>query len=89
MPERASRTISRDHHSPMVSSERATGHRLADEGFLVNTGTQLILVDAGAGSWWGGGALGRLVGSLRSAGYTPEESILSCSRTSIPITSAA
>src|SRR5256885_16646027 len=29
MPERASRTISRDHHSPMVSSERATGHRLA------------------------------------------------------------
>src|SRR5258706_10361094 len=28
-PERASRTTSRDHHSPMVSSERATGHRLA------------------------------------------------------------
>src|ERR1700686_3686803 len=46
---------------------------VSDEGFLVNTGTQLILVDAGAGSWWGGGALGRLVGSLRSAGYTPEE----------------
>jgi glyoxylase-like metal-dependent hydrolase (beta-lactamase superfamily II) len=35
--------------------------------------THLILVDAGAGTWWGGGALGRLVGSLRSAGYTPEE----------------
>jgi len=44
-----------------------------DSGFLVNTGKQLILVDAGAGIWWGGGALGRLVGSLRSAGYTPEE----------------
>src|SRR6202035_4414098 len=29
MPPRASRTMSRDHHSPMVSSERATGHRLA------------------------------------------------------------
>src|SRR4029077_3030440 len=29
MPERASRTMSRDHHSPTVSSERATGHRLA------------------------------------------------------------
>jgi len=27
-------------------------------GFLVNTGKQLILVDAGAGTWWGGGALG-------------------------------
>src|ERR1700726_1487694 len=46
---------------------------VSDEGFVVNTGTQLVLVDAGAGTWWGGGALGRLVGSLRSAGYTPEE----------------
>ncbi len=44
-----------------------------DTGFLVNTGKQLILVDAGAGTWYGGGAFGRLVGSLRSAGYTPEE----------------
>jgi glyoxylase-like metal-dependent hydrolase (beta-lactamase superfamily II) len=42
-------------------------------GFLVNTGKQVILVDAGAGTWFGGGALGRLVASLRSAGYTPEE----------------
>jgi glyoxylase-like metal-dependent hydrolase (beta-lactamase superfamily II) len=46
---------------------------VVDSGFVVNTGQQLILVDAGAGAWWGGGALGRLVGSLRSAGYTPEE----------------
>src|SRR6266853_967044 len=46
---------------------------IVDMGFLVNTGKQLILVDAGAGSWWGGAALGRLAGSLRSAGYTPEE----------------
>src|SRR5260221_3256453 len=46
---------------------------VADTGFLVNTGKQLILVDAGAGSWWGGGALGRLASSLSSAGYTPEE----------------
>ncbi|HET8923752.1 MAG TPA: MBL fold metallo-hydrolase [Candidatus Acidoferrum sp.] len=46
---------------------------VVDSGFLVNTGKQRILVDAGAGSWWGGGALGRLAGSLRSAGYTPEE----------------
>src|ERR1700736_5054749 len=46
---------------------------VSDEGFLVNTGKQRILVDAGAGSWWGGGVLGRLAGSLRSAGYTPEE----------------
>src|SRR5258708_29118571 len=43
---------------------------VVDMGFLVNTGKQLVLVDAGAGTWWGGGALGRLAGSLRSAGYT-------------------
>ena len=41
--------------------------------FVVNTGKELILVDAGAGTWFGGGAFGRLVGSLRSAGYAPEE----------------
>ena len=46
---------------------------VVDGGFMVNTGKQLILVDAGAGTWWGGGVLGRLAGSLRSAGYTPEE----------------
>src|SRR5882672_3297651 len=46
---------------------------VVDSGFLVNTGKQLILVDAGAGTWWGGEALGRLAGSLRSAGYAPEE----------------
>jgi glyoxylase-like metal-dependent hydrolase (beta-lactamase superfamily II) len=44
-----------------------------DTGFLVNTGRQLILVDAGAGMWFGGGALGRLVDSLRGAGYAPEQ----------------
>jgi len=29
---------------------------VADTGFLVNTGKQLILVDVGAGTWWGGPA---------------------------------
>src|SRR5216684_4013122 len=46
---------------------------VGDTGFLVNTGKQVILVDAGAGTWYGGGALGRLVDSLRSAGYAPEQ----------------
>jgi glyoxylase-like metal-dependent hydrolase (beta-lactamase superfamily II) len=44
-----------------------------DTGFLVNTGKQLILVDAGAGTWFGGGSLGRLVDSLHSSGYAPEQ----------------
>jgi glyoxylase-like metal-dependent hydrolase (beta-lactamase superfamily II) len=45
----------------------------ADAGFLVNTGKQLILVDAGAGSWYGRGILGRLEKNLRSGGYSPDE----------------
>src|ERR1700732_3310777 len=54
------------HEDPHVLEASVTG-------FLVNTGKQLILVDAGAGTWYGGGALGRLAGGLRSAGYTAEE----------------
>jgi len=46
---------------------------VGDTGFAVNTGKQLILVDAGAGTWYGGGTLGRLVDSLHSAGYAPEQ----------------
>jgi len=46
---------------------------IADTGFLVNTGKQLILVDVGSGTWFGGGRFGHLVANLRSAGYTPEE----------------
>src|SRR5260370_3576105 len=49
---------------------------VVDMGFLVNTGKQLILVDAGAGTWGGGGALGRLPGSLASAGDTPAECVI-------------
>src|SRR5882757_10325583 len=45
----------------------------ADTGFLVNTGKQVILVDAGSGMWIGGGALGHLASNLQSAGYTPAE----------------
>jgi glyoxylase-like metal-dependent hydrolase (beta-lactamase superfamily II) len=46
---------------------------VGNAGFAVNTGKELILVDAGAGTWFGGGAVGRLVDSLRSAGYAPED----------------
>jgi glyoxylase-like metal-dependent hydrolase (beta-lactamase superfamily II) len=46
---------------------------VGNAGFLVNTGKQLILVDAGTGTWWGGGAFGRVAVSLRSAGYLPEQ----------------
>ncbi|OYV01849.1 MAG: MBL fold metallo-hydrolase [Burkholderiales bacterium PBB5] len=41
-------------------------------GYLVNTGAKLVLIDAGAGSLFGP-TLGRLVANLKAAGYTPEQ----------------
>jgi glyoxylase-like metal-dependent hydrolase (beta-lactamase superfamily II) len=41
-------------------------------GFLVNTGTKLILIDAGAGKLFGP-TLGNLGNNLRAAGYQPEQ----------------
>jgi glyoxylase-like metal-dependent hydrolase (beta-lactamase superfamily II) len=41
-------------------------------GFLVNTGTHLVLVDTGAGGMFGP-TLGKLADSLRAAGYRPDQ----------------
>ncbi len=41
-------------------------------GYLVNTGSKLVLIDAGAGNLFGP-TLGKLVGNLKAAGYTPEQ----------------
>jgi glyoxylase-like metal-dependent hydrolase (beta-lactamase superfamily II) len=46
---------------------------VGDTAFLVNTGEHLVLVDTGAGKWFGGGKLGHLLDSMRSAGYAPEQ----------------
>lgn len=40
--------------------------------FLINTGSRLVLVDTGAGKWFGP-TLGKLATNLRAAGYTPEQ----------------
>ena len=40
--------------------------------FLVNTGSKLVLVDAGAGALFGEG-LGNLAANLKAAGYAPEQ----------------
>jgi glyoxylase-like metal-dependent hydrolase (beta-lactamase superfamily II) len=40
--------------------------------YLVNTGSKLVLIDAGAGTFFGP-ALGMLVKNLRAAGYKPEQ----------------
>jgi glyoxylase-like metal-dependent hydrolase (beta-lactamase superfamily II) len=41
-------------------------------GYLVNTGTKLVLVDAGAGNLFGP-TLGKLVANLQAAGHAPEQ----------------
>lgn len=43
------------------------------QGFLVNTGPKLVLIDTGAGGHWGGPALGKLVQNLKASGYKPEQ----------------
>ena len=61
---------------------------VADTGFLVNTGKQLILVDVGAGTWWGGEHSGAWRGAS-AAQATRRRTLTSCwLRTSIRITSA-
>jgi len=41
-------------------------------GFLINTGSKLVLIDAGAGALFGP-TLGKLVTSLKASGYQPEQ----------------
>ncbi|MBR7800137.1 MBL fold metallo-hydrolase [Undibacterium fentianense] len=41
-------------------------------GYLINTGSKLVLIDTGAASLFGP-TLGRLANSLKAAGYTPDQ----------------
>jgi glyoxylase-like metal-dependent hydrolase (beta-lactamase superfamily II) len=41
-------------------------------GFLINTGTKLVLIDTGAGSFFGP-SVGKLVANLKASGYGPEQ----------------
>ncbi len=41
-------------------------------GYLINTGTKLVLIDTGAGALFGP-TVGHLVNSLKAAGYQPEQ----------------
>ncbi len=42
------------------------------DGYLINTGSKLVLVDTGAGGYFGP-TLGNLLVSLKASGYTPEQ----------------
>ena len=41
-------------------------------GFLINTGTKLILIDTGAGAFYGP-TVGKLAANLKASGYQPEQ----------------
>jgi glyoxylase-like metal-dependent hydrolase (beta-lactamase superfamily II) len=41
-------------------------------GFLINTGTKLVLIDTGAGTFFGP-TVGKLVTNLKASGYRPDE----------------
>lgn len=43
------------------------------QGYLVNIGSKLVLIDTGAGGHWGGPTLGKLVQNLKASGYKPEQ----------------
>jgi glyoxylase-like metal-dependent hydrolase (beta-lactamase superfamily II) len=67
-------------HEPAAKTQAALSASFLDappvetsvNAFLVNTGTKLVLIDAGAGGLFGP-TLGKLVESLRAAGYRPEQ----------------
>lgn len=44
----------------------------SDNAYLVNTGSKLVLIDSGAGSFFGP-TLGKLVANMKAAGYQPEQ----------------
>lgn len=56
----------------MAKSYLKPGFETSVNGFLVNTGTKLILIDTGAGSLFGP-TLGKLTANLQAAGYKPEQ----------------
>ena len=63
-PEKVSKALAKYHQqSPLVTSVNA---------FLINTGSKLILIDSGAGAFFGP-TLGKLQANLKAAGYQPEQ----------------
>ncbi|HMA50052.1 MAG TPA: MBL fold metallo-hydrolase [Magnetospirillaceae bacterium] len=63
-PEQTQQTLAKTYlKSPLESSFN---------GFLVNTGSKLVLIDTGAGTMFGK-TLGNLVANLKASGYQPEQ----------------
>jgi len=58
--------------SALAAQALASPLETSVNGFLINTGTKLILIDTGAAKLFGP-TLGNLVDNLRASGYTPEQ----------------
>lgn len=56
----------------LAKSYQKTPLETSVNGYLINTGSKLVLIDAGAGALFGP-TLGRLVDNLKAAGYQPEQ----------------
>lgn len=63
-PPRVAKALARNHLKDPVET--------SVNGYLVNTGSKLVLVDAGAAGLFGP-TLGKLVANLKAAGYQPDE----------------
>lgn len=66
-------------HQPAAATTKALARNFQSvptetsvNGFLVNTGSKLILIDTGAGGLFGP-TLGKLAANLKAAGYQPEQ----------------
>ena len=56
----------------LAASHLKTPLETSDNAYLVNTGSKLVLIDSGAGSFFGP-TLGKLVANMQAAGYKPEQ----------------
>ena len=56
----------------LAKSHLKTPLETSDNAYLINTGGKLVLVDTGAGSFFGP-TLGKLVDNMKAAGYSPEQ----------------
>jgi glyoxylase-like metal-dependent hydrolase (beta-lactamase superfamily II) len=56
----------------LTKSFQASPLQTSVNGFLINTGTKLVLIDTGAASLFGP-TLGQLLGNLKASGYKPEQ----------------
>lgn len=63
-PKKTQATLARVHLKPMLET--------SDNAYLINTGSKLVLIDTGAGSFFGP-TLGKLVANMKAAGYSPEQ----------------